>query len=349
MTYATGNPLAADDGPLPRREAREALGKGRIHPQSFRDNRRQVRQPLDRLGFDVALAGKGGPDLSDGLLERGLVPEQVEGDAREAGGGALAAGEDDERRVGVELLDRHRDALLAPDDVGEEVRVVRLGGDAPVDFVAVQAEDFHLAGLHRLGDHQSDNLVQRRQLLAICLGFSYGSSGFGIVTFVPDIDKGKRLERIEHELNPFREAGQFETFKRFAKGQISNQVKSGPDVPFEHVHRCPARCFDSFAQLVDQLPGEMLQDILLLQKRLVGERGQKGPTDPTVGLPFRGQDGMDPIRRRLKEGRILAEAFTRLAVTVDGFQGLDADVRELARRRSNNGTILFVQLSELRH
>ena len=93
----------------------------------------------------------------------------------------------------------------------------------------------------------------------------------------------------------------------------------------------------------------MLQDILLLQKRLVGKRGQQGPADPTVGLPFRGQDGVDPIRRRLEEGRVLAEAFARLAVTVDGFQGLDADVRELARRRSNNGTILFVQLPELRH
>ena len=169
-THPTRNPLAADDGPLPRREAREALGKGRIHPQAFRDNRRQVRQPLDRLGLNVALARKGAPDLGDGLLERARVPEQVEGDAREAGGGALAAGEDDECRVGVQLLDRHRDAFLALDDVGEEIRVVRLGGDAPVDLVAVQAEDFHLPGFHRLGDHQSDNLVQRRQLLAM-LGF----------------------------------------------------------------------------------------------------------------------------------------------------------------------------------
>ena len=166
---------------------------------------------------------------------------------------------------------------------------------------------------------------------------------------VPDIDKGKRLERIEHELDPFCEAGQFETFKRFAKGQISNQVKSGPDVPFEHVHRSSARCLHSFAQLVNQLSGEMLQDILLLQKCLVRKRGQEGPADSTVGLPFRGQDGVYPIRRRLKEGRILAEAFARLAVTVDGLQGLDADVRELARRRSNNGTILFVQLPKLRH
>ena len=93
----------------------------------------------------------------------------------------------------------------------------------------------------------------------------------------------------------------------------------------------------------------MLQDILLLQKRLVGKRGQESAANPTVRLPFRRQDGMDPIRRRLEEGRVLAEAFARLAVTVDGLQGLDADVRELARRRSNNGTILFVQFSELRH
>ena len=64
---------------------------------------------------------------------------------------------------------------------------------------------------------------------------------------VPDVDKGKRLERIEHELDPFREAGEFKTFERFAKGQISNQVEGGPDVPFEHVHRLTTRRFDSFA------------------------------------------------------------------------------------------------------
>ena len=93
----------------------------------------------------------------------------------------------------------------------------------------------------------------------------------------------------------------------------------------------------------------MLQDILLLQKCLVGKGGQESPADPTVGLPFRGQDGVDPIRCRLKESRILAETFSRLAVTVDGLQGLQADVRELARCRSNNGTILFMQLPELRH
>ena len=153
------------------REAREALGKGRIHPQAFRDNRRQVRQPLDRLGLNVLLAREGAADLGHGLLERGRVPEQVEGDAGEARGGALAAGEDDERRIGVELLDRHRDAFLALDDVGQEIRMVRLGRDSSVDLVAVQAEDFRLSGFHRLWNHQSDNLVQRRQLLAM-LGFS---------------------------------------------------------------------------------------------------------------------------------------------------------------------------------
>ena len=62
----------------------------------------------------------------------------------------------------------------------------------------------------------------------------------------PDVDKGKSLERVEHELDPFCKAGKFETFERFAKGQISNQVKSGPDVPFKHVHWCSARCFNSF-------------------------------------------------------------------------------------------------------
>ena len=166
-THPTGDPLAADDGPLPRREAREALGKGRIHPQAFRDNRRQVRQPLDRLRLNVLFAREGAADLGHGLFERGRVPEQVEGDAREAGGGALAAGEDDERRVCVQLLDRHRDAFLALDDVGQEIRMVRLGGDSSVDLVTIQAEDFRLSGFHRLWNHQPDYLVQRRQLLAM--------------------------------------------------------------------------------------------------------------------------------------------------------------------------------------
>ena len=166
-THPAGNPLAADDGPIPRREPRQSLGKGRIHPQAFRDNRRQVGQPLDRLGLNVLFAREGAADLGDGLLERGRVPEQVEGDAGEARGRALAAGQDDERRVGVELLDRHRDAFLALDDVGQEIRVVRLGGDASVHLVAVQAEDFGLAGFHRFGNHQSNNLVQRGQLLAM--------------------------------------------------------------------------------------------------------------------------------------------------------------------------------------
>ena len=93
----------------------------------------------------------------------------------------------------------------------------------------------------------------------------------------------------------------------------------------------------------------MLQDVLLFQKGLVGKSGQESPANPTVGVSFRGQDGVDAIRRRLKEGWIFPEAFAWLTVTVYRFQGVCADVRELAGRRSNNRTILFMQLPELRH
>ena len=93
----------------------------------------------------------------------------------------------------------------------------------------------------------------------------------------------------------------------------------------------------------------MLEDLLLLQKRLVGKRGEESPADPTVSLSFRGQDGVDAIRRWLKESWILSEAFSRLTVTVDGFQGIGANVRELAGRCSNNGTVLFMELFEFRH
>lgn len=93
----------------------------------------------------------------------------------------------------------------------------------------------------------------------------------------------------------------------------------------------------------------MLQDVLLLQKCLVGKSGQKSPANPTVDVSFRGQNGVDAVCRWLEESWIFSEAFSWLTVTVYRFQGVYADVRELAGRCSNNRTILFVQLSELRH
>lgn len=93
----------------------------------------------------------------------------------------------------------------------------------------------------------------------------------------------------------------------------------------------------------------MLQDILLLQKCLVGKSWQKSPANPTVILSFRGQDGVDAVCRWLKESRIFSEALSWLSVAVYRFEGVYADVRELAGGCSNDRTILFVQLSELRH
>ncbi len=55
------------------------------------------------------------------------------------------------------------------------------------------------------------------------------------ITLIPDVDKSKSLERVEHEFDPFREAGEFKAVERFAEGEIPNQVEGSPDVPFEHV------------------------------------------------------------------------------------------------------------------
>lgn len=54
---------------------------------------------------------------------------------------------------------------------------------------------------------------------------------------IPDIDKGKGLERIEYESDPFCEAGKLKAIERLAKREISNQVESSPDIPFEQVNR----------------------------------------------------------------------------------------------------------------
>ena len=159
MTYTTGYPLAADHGSLPRRETRKSLGKGRIHPQTFRHNRREVRQSLDRFGFDILFASESATDLAHGLLERLRILEQVERDARETGRGTLASSQDYERGVCVQLLDGHRHSFLALDDVRQKIRMVRFRRDASVNLVAVEAEDLVLSGFHRLGNHQSDNLV----------------------------------------------------------------------------------------------------------------------------------------------------------------------------------------------
>ncbi len=58
---------------------------------------------------------------------------------------------------------------------------------------------------------------------------------------------------------------------------------------------------------------------------------------------------MDAICRRLKESRILPEAFSWLTVAVDGFQGIQTDVREFARRCSNHRTVLLMKFLELGH
>lgn len=157
----------------------------------------------------------------------------------------------------------HSDAVFAFDDVREEVGPVGFGGNAAVDFFHVQGEDFGLAGFHRFGDHESDKLVERGELLA-----------GGVVSKIslieeeidsPDVDECEGLEGVENESNPFREASGLETFEGFPEGQIANQVESSPDVPFEHVDRIRGSgCFNSFAQFVDEKRCEMLQDISLI-------------------------------------------------------------------------------------
>ena len=58
---------------------------------------------------------------------------------------------------------------------------------------------------------------------------------------------------------------------------------------------------------------------------------------------------MDAIGRRLRESWGFPNAFSWLTVTVYRFQGIRADVRELAGVCSNNLTIMSMQLLELRH
>ena len=64
---------------------------------------------------------------------------------------------------------------------------------------------------------------------------------------VPDIDKGKSLERIEYEADPLCETGKLEAIERLAKRKVSDQVESGPDISFEQVNRFRARNLDSDA------------------------------------------------------------------------------------------------------
>ena len=65
------------------------------------------------------------------------------------------------------------------------------------------------------------------------------------IALIPDVDKRKRLERIEDKLDPFGKVGNLKAIERFAKGKISDQVERGPDVPFEQVDCFIARAFDS--------------------------------------------------------------------------------------------------------
>lgn len=111
--------------------------------------------------------------------------------------------------------------------------MVRLRCYSSIDLVTVQAEDFVLSGFHGFWNHQPDKFIQRSQLLAVLwLGFS---SLFVRCAVVPDIDKGKSLECIENQADPFRKAGKIKATEWFAKRKISNKVESGPDVPFEQV------------------------------------------------------------------------------------------------------------------
>ena len=88
---------------------------------------------------------------------------------------------------------------------------------------------------------------------------------------------------------------------------------------------------------------------MLFYKRLVGKSGQNFPADLTVGVSFRGQNGVDAIYRGLSKNRILTEAFSRLMVTVDCSQGFRTNVRELARCYSNNWTVLLMKFFNMMH
>ena len=157
----------------------------------------------------------------------------------------------------------HSDTVFAFDDVGEEVGPVGFGGNAAVDLFHVQREDFGLAGFHRLGDHESDELVERGELLAgrmVSKIFSVKEEFIHLM-----LTNAKVLKALKTRATHSVKLAASRHLKGFAKCQIADQVESSPDIPFKHVDRIrDSGRFDSFAQFVDEKRCEMLQDISLI-------------------------------------------------------------------------------------
>lgn len=102
------------------------------------------------------------------------------------------------------------------------------------------------------------------------------------------------LDPVEDELDPRMVARVIQAVEGFAKSQVTDDIKSRPVVPRDHVQSLGTTSA-LFMKSLEEKVHVLLHDGFLLQHRLRGEAMRQGPSKPRVVFAVGADDAMPAI------------------------------------------------------
>ena len=308
-----------------------AEGDGGGEAEAFFNACIKIRQFVRRDGIDTLFGLERPTDFCLKLAENLGVLHEVENNARQKGGGRLAASDDKCRKGRVDLRPRHRrDVLVQALHVMHEVGLVYIFAKPLVDLVRGVLMNFEACFLD-LGRHvpRGQQPRHREEVQA-----SHVHTGD---------------ENPDKYADPVVVFSGFETAEGFAENQLTHDIRGGPSVQLEHVELLLAvadGCADTANEYVDMT----LEHAFLCLEGFVRESVVELTPDACMTLPsWRRKDRIRTINAAVKEYRPLLKWPVTWLWCHDIFPCGCLDEAQLVRRDPNDGTVFVMHtLNRLR-